>query len=166
VFQPEVLDLRPLRKHLLQEAAEGGDVPLAVSDVVEQLVERLRLRRLEDSEESPVGQLDSQLGVEHQDRLADGLHEGIRLLALLDRVDVEEHDRRAFDLVVDRAVGPDPKRIPAPVLGADLALQGRHRFDHLGRHLIEPRHLEVGVDVHDRAPHVAGIRLSRLPPRA
>ena len=81
---------------------------------------------------------------------------GSRLLRfadeVLERVDVDERQDGAVDLVVGGLVGADLHPIPAPVAVLDLGLLHRHRVDDLGDLLVEIGDVDVGLDVVERTP--------------
>ena len=85
---------------------------------------------------------------------------GSRLLRfadeVLERVDVDERQDGAVDLVVGGLVGADLHPIPAPVAVLDLRLLHHHRVDDLGDLPIEIGDVDVGLDVVERAADVGG----------
>ena len=75
---------------------------------------------------------------------------------VLERVDVDERQDGAVDLVVGRLVGPDLHPVPAAVRSwtSDSCIDDR--LDHLGDLLVQVGHLDVRPDVVERAAHVGG----------
>ncbi len=66
-------DLRGDR--LLQQGPKGGDVPLAVAELVEEPADRLLARRVERLEEGGIGPQDPKAAVEDQERLPERRHD-------------------------------------------------------------------------------------------
>ena len=141
VLDLEILDGRAARQQLFEQLAQPRDVPLAVADLVDEPAQHVVRRDREGAVERAVGAFDAQVLVEHQQRLAhrvDGAlgdfvgHDGGRLGAL-EGVDVEQHQHRAVDPVVEREVGAHAQRVPAAGAVANVALLLAHRSDHLGR---------------------------------
>ena len=89
--------------------------------------------------EGAVCGLDVQPSVEHDERLAHGHHDALRvvagllrpLLAAFDRIHVAERDHGSVDLVVERLVGPDAERVPVPVAVLDFAFLDGEGVHHL-----------------------------------
>ena len=77
VLHHKVLDDRVVRQDVLQELAQGGDVPVAVAQVIEQAALSLGGRDLEHRVERAVRGLHAQAGIEDQQRLADRVDEAL-----------------------------------------------------------------------------------------
>jgi hypothetical protein len=67
-----------LRDNLLQEQPEFRDVPHAVVKVIDFAPLRDLARHLEGQVEGAAGSDDAQIPIEHQEGLADGVHDGLR----------------------------------------------------------------------------------------
>ena len=122
VLDLEVLDRRAARQQLFEQLAQPRDVPLAVAELVDEPAQHLARRDGEGAVERAVGAFDAQAVVEHQERLAhrvDGVlgdpvgHDSGRLGAL-EGVDVEQHQHRAVDPVVEREVGAHAQLVACP----------------------------------------------------
>ena len=73
---------------------------------------------------------------------------------VLERVDVDEREDGAVDLVVRGLVGANLHPIPAPVAVLHLGLRHRRRLDDLGDLPVEIGHVDVRLDVVERPPDV------------
>ncbi len=93
---------------LAEQRPEARDIQLVVADLVYQPADRGLRREPERLVEGPVRRLHAKLGVQHQQRLAYGVHDGLgiepRLLKRLGG-DVREGDDDPLDPVVVRTIG-------------------------------------------------------------
>ena len=136
----EVIEDTTARQNVFQQFAEPRNVPLAIAQLVDQAARRVRRRDLERVVERLVGGVDAQVGIENQQRIAHGADDrfgivargGDRQFAALQVVDVDEHQHRAVDLVVERQVRAHAQGKPAAVLVLHLALARAHGVDDLG----------------------------------
>jgi hypothetical protein len=104
-----------LRKNLFEQRAEFGNVPLTIPQLVDELADGVGCCLAERAVERAVDAFDAQIGVEDDERFADGPDDvfgisprrGDRELAALQIVDADQHQHRAVHLVVSRQVGPD-----------------------------------------------------------
>ena len=71
VLDPIVPDLLLLAQHLLEEAAQLRDVPLAAAELVKLAPDRVLPRRLELLQECGVGEPEAEVAVQHHKRLGD-----------------------------------------------------------------------------------------------
>ena len=76
----KIVEVAVSRKDLLQQHPQARDVPLAVAQVVEEPALRLGGRDQESLIERPVRGPHSQVGVENQQGLADGLHDALGVI--------------------------------------------------------------------------------------
>ena len=119
-----VLDLevgQPPRvgQDLAEQRPQPRNVQLAVAQLVHGPADGRLRRELEGLVEGPVRRLHAQVGVQHQQRFADRVHDGLgvepRLLERL-RGDVRERDHDTLDPVVARAIGQHLPDVPPAVL--------------------------------------------------
>ena len=171
VLHPEVLKPGALRKDVLQELPQAGDVPLPLANLIEQSALGHGRRHLESLVEGGAGGHDAQFAVQHHQRLADrgddvlGVIAGRlqfhlmlpqRFLQLLDRRDVGKRHHHPGDHVFHSSVGQDSHVVPATVTGLHLRFLGHQRILHLPGVLDEVVVFEVRRKVAQRTPHVAG----------
>ena len=73
MFELEVLENRALGDDVLQQSAKIGDVPLAVAQLLDQMVLGFLGRNLEGLVESTVGRVHAKSRVQQQERFAYGI---------------------------------------------------------------------------------------------
>ena len=133
------------------------------AQLVDEAVQGLLRREVEQLVERAVGFLDAQVFVEHQESLLHGLDDGMRVLlrflkllqAPPELVDVHDHDDRAVDPILESPVGPDTQRIPSSVAVLDRRFARAEILDHVQKQRVQVRDLDVGLDVRDPAADVA-----------
>ena len=79
VLQLEVVEDGTRRNDVFEECPQGGNVPLAVAQFVNEVVLRLFGRDLKRLIEGAVGASDAQGGIQHQERLAHRIHDVLRV---------------------------------------------------------------------------------------
>ena len=151
------------RPHLLQEPAQLGDVPLTVAEIVEEAALRFFGRLLEEAIERLTRGHHAQPRVQHQERLPHRGHDALGIFAgTPQRVDVDQHDHRAVDLVLQGLVGPDAQRVPPPSLVLNFVFPDAGRVEHLGQQRLQVGDAEVEPDVRDRPADVGGDQVEDL----
>lgn len=116
-------------KDIFQQLAQRRDVPLPVAQVIDQPVLSLRGSDVEGPVKGIIGNLHPQSFIQDEQRrhrLDHRLGEVVRLLGLLfgpfERVNVNQHQHRAVDRVVQRQIGAGSQQEPAARLVLHLAL--------------------------------------------
>src|SRR5216117_733924 len=157
--------------HLRERLPQRRDVPLAVPQLVDEVLYGLLRRDPEGLIERAAGPRDAQRCVEDYERHRYVVHDRLGVVAcdadLLDTRfeggDVRQDDHRAVDLVVRRRVGPNPQRIPAAVAISHLALDDGCRIDHVLAHLLQVGEIRTQSDVPDRPADVRRDEAEHLP---
>src|SRR3989449_4121229 len=103
-----------------------------------------------------------QIGLEDADRRA-VVHDSQalrthpqRFRVLFDRVDIDEGDDGALDVVFGGAVGADAQRVPPSRSVLHIALERLHALQHSGQNDVEIGHVHVELDVGQRPADVGG----------
>lgn len=68
-----------LRDHLVEQAAQFGNVPLPVAEIVDVLADRLVAVDLEGGEEGAAGCLDAEVLIQQQQRIGNRIDDALRL---------------------------------------------------------------------------------------
>jgi hypothetical protein len=116
---------------LFQQFAQTGNVPLAIAQFINQPALRFRRRNVERAVERSVRCVHAQIGVQNHQRVARGADDGLgiiagfsdRRLALFELVNVQQHEQRAVNPIIQRLVRLHAHHIPAPLRVLDLALR-------------------------------------------
>src|SRR5919109_5290408 len=95
VFDLEVLKLAVLWQYLFQQCPQSGNIPLAVSQFIDELVLGLFRGDLECVIESPIGRPYAQVLIKNDKRLADRLDD--RFGVVLEIININQHNHRAVD---------------------------------------------------------------------
>ena len=111
-----------------------------------------------------------QLGVEHQERLADRLQDGLVVLrsqfeprdAALFLVYVHQRDDRAVDLVLAGAVGADAEGIPATLVVLHLGLASGESVDDFADQVVKVVNAEVCPEIAQASANVRGEEIEEL----
>ena len=108
-----------------------------------------------------VRQADAAVGIEHDERFANGLHDRQRVVArlheivvTLDGVDIDGDERRAVDAVVGGEIRPHAQHPPPALSVRDLTLAGLPGADDGLNRGADVVNVEEELDVVDRPPDV------------
>ena len=115
MLDQEIGYLIVLRPDIFQQPAQLRNVPLSVAEFEDQLALGRIAGYVEGLVERPIGRTNPQVGVEHQKRMADRLHDGLRerprgvhrIFRALSLGDVDEGDDHPLDPVIAGPVGQD-----------------------------------------------------------
>jgi hypothetical protein len=141
-----VLDLVALDRHaprddLLEQVAQVGDVPLAVAELVEVAAEGVVAADPEGLVERAAGADDAQVAVEHEQGVADGVDDALRL-------DVAGAQEAVEVFQVHRSASRPVLVIPASLVGLHrpdpLVTTGRQARRHLRRAELVSETLKAG----------------------
>ena len=144
VLDLEVGQAAPVGQNHAEQRSEPRNVQLAIVQLVEGTADGRLRREPEGLIEGPVCRQHAQVGVEHQQRFAHRVHDGLGVEpCLLERLcgDVREGDHHALDPVVARAIGQHLPHVPPAVLPLHLLADRAQASEH---DLAVLR--EVGVD--------------------
>src|SRR2546428_551143 len=151
------------RAHPLEVLAMPADV-VGVSDVLGAEREQRVAGPPRQFTEAVVDALEAalQIGLEDADRRAvvndsQALRtHPQRFRVLFDRVDIDEGDDGALDVVFGGAVGADAQRVPPSRSVLHIALERLHALQHSGQNDVEIGHVHVELDVGQRPADVGG----------
>ena len=149
---------------VLQELAQPGDIPFAVAHLVNQTAFGFRLRKLEGLRERFASRDHAQIGAQHQHRIARRADDRLGVIArlsdfalrLFEIGDIDQHQHRAVDLVLERQVRTHAQGIRAPPFVAHLVLPFARAVDHFGHEALEVGQIEIMPHVAEGPPDVAG----------
>ena len=159
-----------LRQHLLQQRAQGGDVPLAIAQLVDEPALGLGGRDVEALVKNLAGRVHAQVGAQDEKGQRHGAHGGLGVVArgfdllraALQHVDVAEDEDRTVDLVVVREVGTRAQGEPAARFVLHLALADAHGVDDFGEQALEMGRVELVPQAAKAAPEVGGAQVEKL----